>query len=208
MKKKKFVKKLVFNLVELYLIIIIGNIIRLNNVEIFILLLFFTYTKFYIVVKYKEKTLHYAKMYKCAVGSASVMTTLFEMGVLNFGQACLLAIMNGYLLTTLPNIRTKEILEIINDDIFHWSGKSSKYDPLKDFIKRNPNNKYIIENERYWEEHYYDRYVIFINFFRENKSYSEINSLLGKSIDDNNKIKEECKIIYSTFEKSLRLPPI
>ena len=90
--------------------------------------------------------------------------------------------------------------------MYLWSGKSSKYDALKDFVSLAPNNPIILEHEAYWMKNYPMRYEIFKLYFRENKSYREIEEI--KNLSDNTVIKKECATIYSILERPLGLPPI
>lgn len=92
------------------------------------------------------------------------------------------------------------------NDIYLWSGKSSKYDALKEFISFSPNNSIILEHEEYWRKNYIMRYKIFKLYFRDNKSYEEIKQI--EDLPDNTIIKKECATIYSILERPLNLPPI
>lgn len=92
------------------------------------------------------------------------------------------------------------------NDIYLWSGKSSKYDALKEFISFSPNNAIILEHEEYWRKNYIMRYKIFKLYFRDNKSYEEIKQI--EDLPDNTIIKKECATIYSILERPLNLPPI
>lgn len=108
----------------------------------------------------------------------------------------IMSVFCGYILTNKANLK----------DIFMWSGRTSKYEALKDLIALSPNNAIIIENEEYWRKNYPIRYEIFRYYFRENKTYKEIVEI--KNFDDNTIIKRECATIYSILEKPLNLPPI
>ena len=108
----------------------------------------------------------------------------------------LLTIFSAFIMTGRSNIK----------DMYLWSGKSSKYDALKDLIAISPNNPIILEHEQYWLKFYPMRYDIFQLYFREHKTYQEIAEIKG--FDDNTITKRECATIYSILERPLNLPPI
>jgi hypothetical protein len=104
------------------------------------------------------------------------------------------------------NKLTENIVDFINKNLYHWSGKSSKYDPLRDFVGLSPNNSIILDYEEYWRKNNPLRLEIFRLFYRERKTYEEIRKL--KDYDENNIIKGECKSIYEQLEIPLNLPPL
>ena len=91
-------------------------------------------------------------------------------------------------------------------DMYMWSGKTSKYEALIDFVALSPNNPIVLDYESYWRVNYPLRYEIFKLFYRERKSYQEIREI--EVYDENNLIKIECKSIYEQLEKPLNLPPL
>lgn len=142
------------------------------------------------------KSLHFKTWYKCLVWSLLILLSLFLILKIDLKVSILFTIFSAFIMTGKSNI----------NDMYLWSGKSSKYDALKDFIAMSPNNPIILEHEEYWRKNYFMRSEIFKLYFRENKRYDEIREL--KDLPDNTVIKRECATIYSILERPLNLPPV
>ena len=142
------------------------------------------------------KALHFKTWYRCLVWSSLILLSLFLILKVDLIISILFTIFAAFIMTGKSNI----------NDIYLWSGKSSKYDALKEFISFSPNNSIILEHEEYWRKNYIMRYKIFKLYFRDNKSYEEIKQI--EDLPDNTIIKKECATIYSILERPLNLPPI
>lgn len=188
---KFFIKSLIFNIAETLLIILIGKFLNLPINFIIMIMLTFMVTRGFL-----GKSLHFKSAYRCCVWSCLILLSLFLIVKIDFKISVLFAIFSAFIMTGKSNI----------NDMYLWSGRTSKYDALKDLIAISPNNIIVIENEEYWRKNYPIRYDIFRYYFRENKTYKEIVEI--KNFDDNTIIKRECATIYSILEKPLNLPPI
>lgn len=186
-----FIRVLTFNIIETIIIFLLGNIFNVDiNIRILLMVIFFI-TRMII-----GEPKHYKKAYKCALWSSLVFLSLYSLSNLDIYAIIILTIFTGFISTGRADIL----------DMYMWSGKTSKYEALKDLVAISPNNAIILEHEEYWRKNYPVRYEIFKYYFRENKTYQEIAEIKG--FPDNTILKKECATIYSILEKPLGLPPI
>lgn len=207
MNKKVLIRSIIFNLVETLLIFGCGLILKIKATHILLIMLLFMFSKALF-----GKSLYYKKWYKCLLCSLLILSTLFGIFKFDSHQAFILTVFSSYIMTSRADVNidynklTENIVDFINKNLYHWSGKSSKYDPLRDFVGLSPNNSIILDYEEYWRKNNPLRLEIFRLFYRERKTYEEIRKL--KDYDENNIIKGECKSIYEQLEIPLNLPPL
>lgn len=190
-KVKNIVSTIIFNIAETALIFLVGMLLQLEIRDIVLVMLCFMVSRGFF-----GKALHFKTWYRCLVWSLLMLLSLFLILKVDLVISVLFTIFSAFIMTGKSNI----------NDMYLWSGKSSKYDALKDFIAMSPNNPIILEHEEYWRKNYFMRSEIFKLYFRENKSYDEIREL--KDLPDNTVIKRECATIYSILERPLNLPPV
>ena len=188
---KNIISTIIFNIAETILIFLVGRMLGLEINNILIVMLSFMVSRGFF-----GKSLHFKTWYRCLVWSLLILLSLFLILKIDLRVSILFTIFSAFFMTGKSNI----------NDMYLWSGRTSKYDALKDFVSLAPNNPIILEHEAYWMKNYPMRYEIFKLYFRENKSYSEIITL--KNLPDNTIIKKECATIYSILERPLGLPPI
>ena len=188
---KNIISTIIFNIAETILIFLVGRMLGLEINNILIVMLSFMVSRGFF-----GKSLHFKTWYRCLIWSLLILLSLFLILKIDLRVSILFTIFSAFIMTGKSNI----------NDMYLWSGKSSKYDALKDFVSLAPNNPIILEHEAYWMKNYPMRYEIFKLYFRENKSYSEIINL--KNLSDSTIIKKECATIYSILERPLGLPPI
>ena len=188
---KRIISTLIFNVAETILIFLVGRMLGLEINNIIIVMLCFMISRGFF-----GKSLHFRTWYRCLVWSLLILLSLFLILKIDLKVSILFTIFSAFIMTGRSNIK----------DMYLWSGKTSKYDALKDFISVSPNNSIILEHEEYWRKNYPIRYDIFRLYFRENKTYQEIAEIKG--FDDNTITKRECATIYSVLERPLNLPPI
>lgn len=190
-KVKNIVSTIIFNIAETALIFLVGMLLGLEIRDIVLVMLCFMISRGFF-----GKSLHFKSWYRCLIWSLLILLSLFLILKVDLVISVLFTIFSAFIMTGKSNI----------NDMYLWSGKSSKYDALKDFIAMSPNNPIILEHEEYWRKNYFMRSEIFKLYFRENKSYDEIREL--KDLPDNTVIKRECATIYSILERPLNLPPV
>ena len=190
-KVKYIISSLIFNIAETILIYLIGRLLGLPINEIITIMLSFMISRGFF-----GNALHFKTWYRCLIWSSLILLSLFLILKVDLKVSILFTIFSAFIMTGKSNIK----------DMYLWSGKSSKYDALKDFISFSPNNPIILEHEEYWRKNYPIRYKIFKLYFRDNNSYDEIKEI--ENLPDNTIIKKECATVYSILEKPLGLPPI
>ena len=188
---KNIISSIIFNIAETILIFLVGRMLGLEINNILIVMLSFMVSRGFF-----GKSLHFKTWYRCLIWSLLILLSLFLILKIDLRVSILFTIFSAFIMTGKSNI----------NDMYLWSGKTSKYDALKDYVSLSPNNPIILEHEAYWMKNYPIRYEIFKLFFRENKTYSEIINL--KNLSDSTIIKKECATIYSILERPLGLPPI
>lgn len=186
-----YLPSIIFNIVEVSIIGLIGTLLKLQFKEMLTIFVLFVIVRLGI-----GGAMHYKAWQKCMLWSTLVFLSLFVVVKVGWLISLIMSIFCAFILTNKANIK----------DVFMWSGKTSKYEALKDLVAISPNNSIILENEEYWRKNYPTRFDIFRYYFRENKTYQEIAEI--KNFDDNTIIKRECATIYSILEKPLNLPPI
>lgn len=190
-KVKYIISSLIFNIAETILIYLIGRLLGLPINEIIIIMLSFMISRGFF-----GNALHFKTWYRCLIWSSLILLSLFLILKVDLKVSILFTIFSAFIMTGKSNIK----------DMYLWSGRSSKYDALKDFVSLSPNNPIILEHEEYWRKNYFTRYKIFKSYFRNNDSYDEIRET--ENLPDNTIIKKECATIYSILERPLGLPPI
>ena len=188
---KRIISTVMFNVAETALILLVGIVLGLNINNIIMVMLCFMISRGFF-----GKSLHFKTWYRCLVWSLLILLSLFLILKIDLKVSILFTVFSAFIMTGRSNI----------NDMYLWSGKTSKYDALKDLIAISPNNSIVLEHEEYWRKNYPIRYDIFKYYFRENKSYQEIAEIKG--FDDNTITKRECATIYSVLERPLNLPPI
>lgn len=187
----RLIRILIFNLAETLLIMLIGKLLNLPINFILMVILTFLISR-----GFAGQSFHFKSWKRCLIWSSLILLSLFLIVKFNFIISILFTIFSAMIMTGRANI----------DDLYLWTGRTSKYQALKDLVGISPNNPIILDNEEYWRKNYPIRYDIFRYYFRENKTYREIAEI--KDFDDNTIIKKECLTIYSILEKPLFLPPI
>ena len=190
-KLKKILPTLIFNIVETLVIFMCGIALNLEIKYVLTIMLTFMISR-----EFFGKALHFKTWYRCLIWSTFIMLSLFVLLKVDLILSILFAIFSAFIMTDKSNIC----------DMYLWTGKVSKYDPLKRFIAISPNHPILLEHEEYWRKNYPMRYEIFQLYFRENQTYEYIARLKG--FEDNTITKRECATIYSILERPLGLPPV
>lgn len=205
---ENFRKKLpsyIFSIVESLIIFLVGKLLDLRTNEILLIMGSFLITKLYLVKLGIANSMHYKSVYNCIIWSLLVLLSLFVLAKANLILSIIMSIFTAVIVSSKCDVKNNNAKIQIND-MYFWSGKTSKYEALKDLVSLSPNNAIILEHEEYWRKNYPIRYEIFKYYFRENKTYQEIAEI--KNFDDNTITKRECATIYSILEKPLSLPPL
>jgi len=184
---KKWVKTILFNLLETFCIFYVGHLLGVNLInEIIILLLFATPRQIF------NGASHYKSPVRCFVVSMLLGTSFMLMFNINEMLGYVVALFSGCLLTEKGNI----------ENIYQWT-KKSKYQSLVDYLSDHPKDIIIDKYEDYMKQFYPFRYEIYQLKFKENKSLDKI----CEEIDAYShwQIVNELNIIYDTLNFSLNL---
>ena len=185
MKTKCFI--IIFNLVEMLVVYLIGRLLNIPNEFIFILMLLF-----FIIRMTLGRPLHYKSPYRCFIMSMLVFLSLFVVFHVNLYVSILVTIFDAFILTGKANI----------DDMFMWSGKSSKYQDIFDFIKYNPYNKKLLDFEKALSEQDNLSYLIYKYRFKDKLTFEEISKRLDL---DNPRISEIQDNIAFAFRITMQI---
>lgn len=161
---KKFLFKVLFNIVETLVIFMIGLILKVSPNIIIILMVTFFLTRLLC-----GQPKHYNKWYRCFVWSALTFTSVYALTDLDLLANILLTIFTGFIATGRADI----------NDLYQWKGKSTKNKDIEDYIKYHPLDDNLLEFENKLKQQDDILFLIYKYRYKENKSFAEISSLLG-----------------------------
>ena len=183
----KWGKTILFNLLETVCIFYIGHLIGVSLInELIILMLFATPRQIF------NGASHYKSPIKCFIISMLLGTSFMLMFNVNELLGYVAALFSGCILTEKGNIQ----------NIYQWS-KTSKYQPLIDYLVTNPKDEIIEKYENYMKKFYPFRYEIYKLKFIENKSLDKICDEIDAY--SHWQIVNELNIIYDTLNFTLSL---
>lgn len=170
---KKFLFRLIFNIVETMIIFMIGIIFKVDINLIAVLMLMFFFTRLLC-----GRPKHYATWQRCLVWSTLVFTTIYALTDLHILVNILLTIFTAYISTGRADI----------NDAFMWKGKDTKYKDIEEYIKYNSMSDELIEFERKLKEQDNLLFLIYKYKFKDNLTFAEISERLSL---DNPRIVEK-----------------
>lgn len=154
---------LLFNVVEMVCVYLVGRLLGLpTDYTIMLMLLFIVLRMTF------KKPMHYKSPYVCFIMTLLVFLSLFMVFHIDLSICVLSTVFASYVLTGKGNI----------GDMFMWSGKSSKFDDVMDYIKFNEFNDNVIKFEAKIKEQDNLSYLVYKYRFKERKSFNEISELL------------------------------
>lgn len=187
MKKiKYYLPSIIFNVMEILIVILIGKLLGLNIGRILILIILFSSTRMYV-----KKAMHYKDWEKCLVMTSLFFLSLFIVAKADFYLAIIMTIFEAMILTGHCNI----------EDMFMWNGNKLNKE-VYNWVRFNPNNIKLLEYEKHLKEYDSQKFYIFEYRFREFRTFSEISELMNI---DTQRISEEINIMSHFIEYSIRL---
>lgn len=183
---KKFLFRLMFNIIETIIIFMIGLIFKVNISLIIVLMLIYFFTRLLF-----GGPKHYATWQRCFLWSTLVFTSLYALSSLDLLAIVLFTIFTGFISTGKADI----------NDMYMWRGNILN-NTVFDWVKFNQDNEKLKKYENQLKETDKQKYFIFIYRFREFKSYNEIAKLMDTEVQ---RISEEIKIMSHFIEYSIRL---
>lgn len=181
-----YLPSVIFNLAEILIVILIGELLVLSFPKILTLILLFSITRIYL-----KQALHYKDWRLCLLMTTAFFLSLFVVAKCNFLVALLLTTFEALILTGKGNI----------NDMFMWGGNSLNTEVFN-WVKFNQDNEKLIKYENDLKETDRQKYFIFKYRFREFKSYSQIAKIMDM---DAQRISDEIKIMSHFIEYSIRL---
>lgn len=180
------IPSILFNIIEILVVILIGKLLKLSLEKMIIIMLLF------VIVRTNLKgALHYKDWKRCFVMTTLFFLSLFTVAKVNFILGLLITIFEAAILTGTADIK----------DMFMWGGNSLNQEVFN-WVKFNQDNEKLIKYEQNLKETDRQKYFIFKYRFREFKSYNQIASLMDM---DAQRISDEIKIISHFIEYSIRL---
>ena len=186
---KILIKKIVFNVLEVYLIGLIGYILKvpLNFVIMFFLLFFIIRLAF-------GQALHYKKMYLCSIWSTAIFLTIYFLFHADIFVSILWAVFCALITSGKSNIF----------DMFMWKPKTeSKYKLLDEFLTFNIGDVRVLEYEKYLKENEVLMYNLFRARFREHATWAELDEQFDYI--ERNRLNKMLDIMYHHLKVVLNL---
>ena len=134
MKNKNFIKVLIFNIIETFIIFLLGNMFNVDIYKRIMFMVLFFLTRMII-----GKPKHYNKAYRCAIWSFLVFVSLYSLSSLDIPVIILLTIFTGFISTGRADIEDMYLCKAPN--------AKSKYSDIEDYIKFNLLDDKLLEVE-------------------------------------------------------------
>ena len=176
-----YLPSIIFNLAEVGVIILAGNLLHLKLEIMLIILSIFCMIRISI-----GGALHYKSPYKCAVWSLLIFLSLFVLTNVGLGVSIIMAVFCAFILTTKGNI----------DDAFMWKGKETKYADIEEYIKYNSMETKLIEYEEKLKNKDNLTYLIYKYRFKDKMTFSQMSERLDL---ENPRIVEKLEQIAFSF---------
>ena len=157
------VNAIIFNLAEIISVMLIGLSFRIPFEYVMAITLLFPLCRFIF-----KKPMHYKSPYLCFIVTLALFTTLFLLLKIDLLVSIVLTIFNSYILTNNANIF----------DIFMWSGKTTQYQDIIDYIRFNPLNDRIKSFEEKLQDQDNLSYLIYKYRFKDLLTFKEISEKL------------------------------
>lgn len=164
-KFKKIFPSIIFNIVEIIIILLIGIVLELPINYIITIMLTFIISRGCF-----GNALHFKTWYRCLIWSALIMLSLFVILKLDLILCILFTIFSAFIMTGKSNI----------NDMYLWksTGEESKYQDIIDFIKYNEFDTKLLEFEDKIKKKNNLEYLIYKYKFKEGKTFAEMSELL------------------------------
>lgn len=177
---------IIFNLVEMLCVYLIGKFLQLpDNISLIIMFLFV------LVRMTLGKPLHYKNPYKCFVVTLTLFLSLFLLFHVSMPLSIVMTIFNAYIMTGKGNI----------DDMFLWSGKTTKYQDIIDYLKYHEFSNEVIEFENNLKRKDDVLYLIYKYRFIEGLSFEEISKRLDMTTQQITIAQDKIALAFRIFMK-------
>ena len=183
MNKKVFIKVLLFNILEIISVFLIGIGLKVNKENIITIVLLFPISRFIL-----KKPMHYKSPYLCFIVTMAIFVSLFLLLKVDLIVSIVITLFSGFILTDNANIC----------DMFMWSGKTTQYQDIIDYIKDNNNSK-LIEFENRISEQDTLSYLVYKYRFKNKLSFQKISDILEIETNRITDIQEKVAFSFRIF---------
>lgn len=173
----KKIGTIIFNLVELAVVLLIGILlnVELNLCIVLCILFFITRTTC-------GKPMHYKTWYRCAIWTSLTFLSLFLLSDLNIIATVIMTIFTAFISTGKADI----------SDIFMWKGNATKFEDVIEYIKLHPLEDSLLKFEEKLKSKNDVQYLIYKYRFKEGLTFQQIEERLDISTQ---RISEELNSI-------------
>lgn len=183
MNKKMFIKVLLFNILEIISVFLIGLGLKVSKENIITIVLLFPISRFIF-----KKPMHYKSPYLCFIVTMAIFVSLFLLLKVDLIVSIVITLFSGFILTDNANIC----------DMFMWSGKTTQYQDIIDYIKDNNNSK-LIEFENRISEQDTLSYLVYKYRFKDRLSFQKISGILEIETNRITDIQEKVAFSFRIF---------
>lgn len=187
------IPSIIFNLLETFLIWLVGWGLNLNNKDIILIVVLFVSSRMFL-----KGAMHYKSWKKCLIWTLLLMTSLFILVKIDIYIAIYMTLFSAYIVTERANVKDAYMY-------YKDTKREGKYREMETYIKNNENHQEIKEFENklkkinviYKDRYKKDFYSVYELKFKEKKSFEEIKQ--RTNISDNHELTKILDIIFITF---------
>lgn len=190
-KIEKYLPSVIFNLIEFFLIFLLGILSNVSIEKIIFLCVLFATVRVAC-----EQPMHYKSPILCLIWSSIVFESFFLLTKVNMPIAILLTIFEAIILTKQGDIQ----------DVFMYrNAENSKYREMKKYMKEGKNSVAVNHfedilkklDEKYKERYKSSFYLVYQLYFKEEKSFNDI--IEQTELYDNHAVTRILDIIFISF---------
>lgn len=184
MNKKLLLKVLLFNILEIISVFIIGMGLQIRKDYIIGIVLLFPVSRFIF-----KKPMHYKSPYLCYIITLAIFVSLFLILHINIIISLIITIFSGYILTDNANIC----------DMFMWSGRTTQYQDIIDYINEHNKSTKLKEFERRVSEQDTLSYLVYKYRFKDKLSFQKISDILEIETNRITDIQEKVAFTFRVY---------
>ena len=187
------IPSIIFNLLETFLILLVGWILNLNSKDIILIVVLFVSGRIFL-----KGAMHYKSWKKCLIWTLLLMTSLFILVKIDIYIAIYMTLFSAYIVTERANVK---------DGYMYYKDvrREGKYREMERFVEDNINSQEVKKfedklrkiNTIYKDRYKKDFYCVYELKFKEGKSFEEIKQ--RTNISDNHELTKILDIIFITF---------
>lgn len=187
------IPSIIFNLLETFLILLVGWMLNLNSKDIILIVVLFVSGRIFL-----KGAMHYKSWKKCLIWTLLLMTSLFILVKIDIYIAIYMTLFSAYIVTERANVK---------DGYMYYKDvrREGKYREMERFVEDNINSQEVKRfedklrkiNTIYKDRYKKDFYCVYELKFKEGKSFEEIKQ--RTNISDNHELTKILDIIFITF---------